>query len=66
MIPVIGIMIALYIITRMLQVVVQQNPKAHSAVALSALVTLIAALIGIAILILQSEEVRKALPPELR
>lgn len=48
MLPDLAVMIGLYIITRMTRLLVRREPKEHSAVAVLAMLTVLAAVLGIA------------------
>lgn len=65
MIPAIGLIVGFYVFTRMAQILVNAQ-KESPAVVVCAVITALMTLIAIAVLLMSSEQIRQALPPELR
>lgn len=65
MIPALALIVAAYVETRMLQIVLKE-PKEPPAVVFAAAITMILTLLCAVAIMVTSEQVRQALPPELR
>ena len=61
MIPAIGIMIGTYIITRMLQLLIDRRKDTSSVTMIFAVLTIVSALYGLYVLIIQGTEVISSL-----